>query len=158
RGLVKDIDDLRRVVIGATPEGVPITVATVGDAAFGPRLRYGAASADGKGEVVVGGALMLMGENSRTVTERAKAKLARPAPPLPTGAKVAICYVRSVLVTSTIRTVLTNLGEGALLVIAVLFLLLGDLRAGAVVATTIPLSLLFAVSAMNAMGLSGNLM
>jgi cobalt-zinc-cadmium resistance protein CzcA len=158
RGLVKDIDDLRRVVIGATPEGVPITVATVGDAAFGPRLRYGAASMNGKGEVVVGVALMLMGENARTVTERVKAKLTAIEPSLPKGTKLSVFYDRSVLVNRTIRTVLTNLGEGALLVVAVLFLLLGDLRAGAVVATIIPLALLFAVTAMNAMGLSGNLM
>ncbi len=157
-GLVKDIDDLRRVVIGATPEGVPITVATVGDAAFGARLRYGAASMDGKGQVVVGVALMLMGENSRTVTERVKNKLAALEPSLPKGTHIDVFYDRSVLVNRTIRTVLTNLGEGALLVIAILFLLLGDVRAGLVVATTIPLSLLVAVVAMNAMGLSGNLM
>jgi heavy metal efflux system protein len=157
-GLVKDIDDLRRVVIGATPEGVPITVATVGDAAFGPRLRYGAASVNAQGEAVVGVALMLMGENSRTVTEGVKAKLAAILPSLPPGTRLEPFYDRSELVNRTIRTVVTNLVEGALLVIGILFVLLGDLRAGAVVATTIPLSLLFAVVVMNAFGLSGNLM
>jgi cobalt-zinc-cadmium resistance protein CzcA len=157
-GLVKDIDDLRRVVIGATPEGVPITVATVGDVAFGPRLRYGAASMNGKGEVVVGVALMLMGENSRLVTERVKTKLRAIEPSLPPGTRLQVFYDRSVLVNRTIRTVLTNLGEGALLVVAILFLLLRDLRAGLVVATTIPLALMIAVVAMNASGLSGNLM
>jgi cobalt-zinc-cadmium resistance protein CzcA len=157
-GLVKDIDDLRRVVIGATPEGVPITVATVGDAAFGPRLRYGAASIDGQGETVVGVALMLMGENSRTVTESVKAKLRAIEPSLPPGTHLSVFYDRSTLVNRTIRTVVTNLTEGALLVIGVLFLLLGDFRAGAVVATTIPLALLFAIVVMKATGISGNLM
>ncbi|MBX3219312.1 MAG: efflux RND transporter permease subunit [Labilithrix sp.] len=157
-GLVKSLDDLRRVVIGATPEGVPITVATVGDAELGPRLRRGAATKNGEGEVAVGVTLMLMGENSRTVTEAVKAKLASIAPSLPEGVRVEPFYDRSELVDRTIRTVAKNLAEGALLVVVILFLLLGDLRAGVVVATVIPLSLLFAVVVMNAFGLSGNLM
>ncbi len=157
-GLVKDTDDLRRVVVGATPQGVPITIETVGDVRLGPRLRRGAASQDGKGETVVGVVLMLMGENSRTVTEAVKAKLVEIQPSLPEGTTIEPFYDRSVLVDRTIRTVVKNLVEGALLVIAVLFLLLGDLRAGIVVAITIPLSLLFAVIAMRALGLSGNLM
>ena len=157
-GLVHDLDDLRRVVIGATAQGVPITVATVGDAQFGPRLRRGAASKDAKGEVVVGVALMLLGENSRTVTAAVKAKLELLKPALPPGTKIEPFYDRSVLVDRTIHTVGKNLLEGALLVVAILLLLLGDLRAGIVVATTIPLALLFAVVVMNALGLSGNLM
>lgn len=157
-GLVKDIDDLRRVVIGATPEGVPITIATVGDAQFGPRLRYGAASANGRGEAVVGVALMLRGANSRTVTAAVKEKLVAIQSSFPPGTRVEPFYDRSALVNRTVRTVVMNLVEGALLVIVVLFLLLGDLRAGAVVATTIPLSLLFAIVAMKALGFSGNLM
>jgi cobalt-zinc-cadmium resistance protein CzcA len=157
-GLVHDLDDLRRVVIGATAQGVPVTVATVGDAQFGPRLRRGAASKDAEGEVVVGVALMLLGENSRTVTAAVKAKLELLKPSLPPGTKIEPFYDRSVLVDRTIHTVGKNLLEGALLVIAILLLLLGDLRAGVVVATTIPLALLFAVVVMNALGLSGNLM
>jgi heavy metal efflux system protein len=157
-GLVKNLDDLRRVVIGATPQGVPITVATVGDVQFGPRLRRGAATKDGVGEVVVGVALMLMGENSRTVTDAVKSKLAAMLPTLPAGTKVSPFYDRSLLVERTTKTIGRNLLEGALLVILVLFLLLGDLRAGVVVATTIPLSLLFAVVVMKATGVSGNLM
>jgi len=157
-GLVKSVDDLRRVVIGATPQGVPITVATVGDVRLGPRLRRGAATKDGEGEVAVGVTMMLMGENSRTVTAAVKAKLAAVAPSLPEGIRIEPFYDRSILVDRTIRTVAKNLGEGALLVVVVLFLLLGDLRAGLVVATVIPLSLLFAVTVMNALGMSGNLM
>jgi heavy metal efflux system protein len=157
-GLVKNLDDLRRVVIGATPQGVPITVATVGDVQFGPRLRRGAATKDGVGEVVVGVALMLMGENSRAVTDAVKAELAAMLPTLPEGTRISPFYDRSSLVERTTTTIGKNLLEGALLVILVLFLLLGDLRAGVVVATTIPLSLLFAVVVMKATGVSGNLM
>jgi cobalt-zinc-cadmium resistance protein CzcA len=157
-GLVRSLDDLRNAVIGATTEGIPITVATVGDVQFGPRLRRGAASKDGKGEVVVGVALMLLGENSRTVTEAVKARLAELQPSLPPGTRVEPFYDRSALVERTIGTVATNLLEGAALVILVLLLLLGDVRAGLVVALTIPFSLLFALIVMNSLGLSGNLM
>ncbi len=157
-GLVKDLDDLRRVVIGATSDGVPITMDTVADVQFGARLRRGAASKNGEGEVVVGVAMMLMGENSRTVTQAVKDKLAAIQSSLPEGTRIEPFYDRSLLVSRTINTVAKNLVEGALLVIAILFLLLGDLRAGLVVATVIPLSMLFAVTVMNAAGLSGNLM
>jgi len=157
-GLVKNLDDLRRVVIGATPQGVPITVAAVGDVQFGPRLRRGAATKDGKGEVVVGVTLMLLGENSRAVTDAVKSKLVAILPTLPEGTSIEPFYDRSSLVDRTTKTIGKNLIEGALLVILVLFLLLGDLRAGVVVATTIPLSLLFAVVVMKATGVSGNLM
>jgi heavy metal efflux system protein len=157
-GLVTNIDDLRRVVVGATPQGVPITIATVGDVAFTPRLKRGAVTKDGKGEVVAGITLMLTGENSRTVTEAVKAKLAELQPSLPAGTLIEPFYDRSILVSRTIQTLAKNLAEGALLVIAILFLLLGDLRAGVVVAVVIPLALLFAVTAMTSLGLSGNLM
>ncbi len=157
-GLVRSLEDLRSVVIGATSQGIPITVATVGDVRFGPRLRRGAASKDGKGEVVVGVALMLLGENSRTVTDGVKEKLLALQPSLPAGTRIEPFYDRSALVSRTIHTVAKNLFEGALLVIGVLLLLLGDIRAGLVVAVTIPLALLMALTAMNALGLSGNLM
>jgi cobalt-zinc-cadmium resistance protein CzcA len=157
-GLVTSLDDLRQVVLGATPQGIPITVANVGEVQFGPRLRRGAATMDGQGEVVVGVALMLMGENSRTVTARIKAKIEELRPSLPAGIRVEPFYDRAALVDRTIGTVARNLGEGALLVVLVLMVLLGDLRAGLVVAVTIPLSMMFAVVLMNASGASGNLM
>ncbi len=157
-GLVKSLEDLKGVVVGATHEGVPITLSTVGDVKFGARLRRGAATMDGQGEVVIGVAMMLLGENSRTVTASVKQKLSEIQASLPEGTHIDAFYDRSVLVDHTISTVTRNLAEGALLVILVLFVLLGDLRAGLIVATTIPLSLLFAVTAMNALGLSGNLM
>jgi heavy metal efflux system protein len=157
-GLVKSLEDLQNAVIGATTQGIPITIATVGDVKFGPRLRRGAASKDGKGEVVVGVVLMLLGENSRTVTLAVKEKLAALQASLPAGTSVKPFYDRSALVDRTIGTVAKNLLEGALLVIGVLLLLLGNVRAGLVVAITIPLSLLGAVIGLHALGLSGNLM
>lgn len=157
-GLVRSLDDLRRVVVGATPQGTPITLDTVADVQFGPRLRRGAASKDGKGETVVGLAMMLMGESSRTVTEAVKAKIAALEPTLPKGTRIVPFYDRSALVNRTIHTVGRNLLEGAALVVIVLLVLLGELRGGLVVATTIPLAMLFAVTAMNALRMSGNLM
>jgi len=157
-GLVTSLEDLRSVVVGVTPQGVPITVANVGDVKFGARLRRGAASMDGKGEVVVGVALMLMGENARVVTERVKARLEELKPSLPPGIRVEPFYDRSELVNRTIKTVATNLTEGAVLVMLVLLVLLGDVRAGLIVACTIPLSMLFAITLMRLTGASGNLM
>jgi cobalt-zinc-cadmium resistance protein CzcA len=157
-GLVTNLSDLNSVVVGTTPQGIPITVANVGDVRFGPRLRRGAASMDGEGEVVVGVAMMLMGENSRIVTERVKARLEELRPTLPAGIRIEPFYDRSDLVNRTIKTVATNLTEGAILVILVLLVLLGDVRAGLVVAVTIPLSMLFAITLMSLTGASGNLM
>ena len=157
-GLVTNLDDLKRVVVGGTPHGVPITVAAVGEVRIGARLRRGAASKDGEGEVAIGVALMLKGENSRTVTDAVKEKLSAIQSSLPAGTTIEPFYDRAALVNRTTKTIGKNLLEGALLVMVVLFVLLGDLRAGVVVALTIPLSLLFAVIVMNATGLSGNLM
>lgn len=157
-GLVKSLEDLERVVVGATSEGTPITLDAVANVQFGPKLRRGAATQNGKGEVVLGAALMLQGENARKVTEAIKEKVEALAPTLPEGTRIEAFYDRSLLVDRTISTVFSNLGEGALLVILVLFFLLGDLRAGLVVAVTIPFSMLVAVLVMNSLGLSGNLM
>jgi cobalt-zinc-cadmium resistance protein CzcA len=152
---VRSLDDLRNVVIAATHEGVPITLASVADVHFGARLRRGAATRDGKGETVLGVAMMLLGENSRTVTAAVKAKLAAIEPSLPPGTKLVPFYDRSVLVNRTITTVARNLAEGGLLVIVVLFLFLRNLRAGLVVASLIPLSMLVAFLGMRAAGCPG---
>ena len=157
-GQLRGVDDIRAVVLGTTPQGVPITVGSIGDVQLGSRLARGSATKNGQGEVAVGCALMLMGENSRTVTSALKAKLAALGPSLPAGTRIEPYYDRSKLVDRTMRTVATNLFEAAVLVMGVLFLLLGDLRAGLVVAIVIPLSLLFALVVMRALGLSGNLM
>lgn len=158
QGLVRSLDDLKSVVIAATPQGIPITVAHVADVRFGPQLRRGAASMDGQGEVVVGVAMMLTGENARTVTAAVKKRIADLGPSLPEGVHVDAFYDRGALVNRTIRTVVTNLAEGALLVIGILMLLLGDLRAGLIVASVIPLSMLFALLMMKTFGVTGNLM
>ena len=158
QGLITSLDDLRRTVVAMSASGSAITVASLGDVKFGPRLRRGAASRDGSGEVVVGVALMLRDENARAVTQALKAKLAEIERSLPAGTTIEPFYDRSNLVDHTIKTVGRNLLEGAGLVIVVLLLMLGSLRAGLVVAATIPLALLVAVIAMHLVGLSGNLM
>lgn len=157
-GLIREPGELEEAVIKTTEDGTPITIGAVGDVRFGGKLRRGAATINGEQEAVVGVALMLMGANSRTVTAGLKDKLAALEPTLPEGVIVEPFYDRTVLVDRTIKTVATNLIEGALLVILVLLLLLGDLKAGLVVAVTIPLSMLFAMVVMRAIGLSGNLM
>jgi len=157
-GLVESREELEQVVVRMTEDGSPIRVADIASVRFEPSLRRGAASADGEGEVVVGLTLMLMGENSRTVTDAIKRKVADIELTLPAGTQIRPFYDRSLLVDRTIRTVATNLLEGAALVIVVLLLLLGDVRAGLVVAATIPLAMLFAIVLMDLVGVSGNLM
>ena len=158
QGLVTSLDDLRSVVLKSSASGAPVTVGSVGDVRFGPRLRRGAASKDARGEVVVGVALMLRDENARAVTAAVKAKLDELRATLPPGTTVEPFYDRSILVGHTIETVGHNLLLGAALVVVVLLLLLGSLRAGLVVAAVIPLALLVAILAMQLAGLSGNLM
>ena len=158
-GLIRSVEDLRTVVVGTSGDGVPITIGRVASRVeLGSALRRGAASIDGQGEVTVGVVMMLMGANSRTVTEAVKAKIAELSPSLPHGIRIEAFYDRSALVDRTIGTVAKNLAEGALLVVLVLVFLLGNLRAGAIVALVIPLAMLFALLLMNAEGSSGNLM
>lgn len=157
-GLITSLDDVRNVVVAASKSGAPITVGSLGTVSFAPRLRRGAATANGEGEVVVGTALMLMGENSRVVTQRVKARLAQVQKTLPAGVTIEPYYDRSELVDRTIGTAAKNLAEGALLVVAILFLLLGSMRAGLVVASIIPLAMLAAIVGMWLSDMSGNLM
>ena len=157
-GLMGSLDDVRNVVVAASKSGAPITVGALGEVSFAPRLRRGAATQDGVGEVVVGVALMLMGENSRIVTQRVKERLAEVQKTLPEGVTIEPYYDRSDLVDRTIHTAGKNLVEGALLVVVVLFLMLGSVRAGLVVSTAIPLAMLAAIIGMRVAGISGNLM
>ena len=157
-GLVTSLDDVASAVVAASTSGTPITVGSLGTVSFAPRLRRGAATVNGEGEVVVGTALMLMGENSRVVTQRVKERLAEVQKTLPPGVTIEPYYDRSELVDRTIGTAARNLGEGALLVVAVLFFLLGSMRAGLVVASVIPLAMLAAILGMWLSGQSGNLM
>ena len=155
-GQASGIADLSSVIV-TNRGGVPIRIADVADVIIGKELRTGAATQDGH-EVVLGTAFMLMGENSRTVARAAAAKLEEAAKALPPGVTATPVYDRTDLVDRTIRTVQTNLLEGALLVIVVLFLLLGNLRAAIITAAIIPLSMLLTITGMVQTRVSGNLM
>ncbi len=138
-------------------EGVPVRVRDVARVEFGKQLRSGAATINGK-ETVLGVAMMLIGENSRTVSQRVAEKLKEVQRSLPEGVTVRTVYDRTDLVNRTIETVQTNLFEGAVLVIVVLFLLLGNIRAALIAAFVIPLSMLIAITGMVEAGISANLM
>jgi len=157
-GLITNLSDIENIVIGVSPSGTPVLIRNIAQVKFAPMVRQGFATQDGKGEIVVGVAMMLIGENSRVVVDRVKAKLAALQKTLPRGVKIVPLYDRTDLVRRTIRTVSRNLIEGGLLVIAVLLLLLGSFRGGLVVATAIPLSMLVAFTGMVQANISGNLM
>ena len=155
-GLALTTDDLAQAPV-ATRNGVVVRVSDVAEVELSRAPRLGAASRNGH-EAVLGTALMIAGGNSRTVAQAAAARLEQVNKSLPADIVAAPVLDRSVLVNSTIKTVAKNLTEGALLVVVVLFLLLGNLRAATITALVIPLSFLFAVIGMNRFGISGNLM
>ena len=155
-GQLATIGDIEQVVI-ANRDGAPVRVADVAEVAIGKELRTGAATRDGK-ETVMGTAMMLVGENSRAVAQAVAEKLEAIQPSLPDGVKVEAVYDRTALVDKAIATVEKNLLEGALLVIVVLFLLLGNLRAALITAAVIPLSMLATITGMVRSGVSANLM
>lgn len=155
-GQVADMDGLRKIVV-ANRDGLPLRVGDLADVHEGTELRTGAATKDGK-EVVLGTAFMLIGENSREVAQRTAAKLKEIDETLPEGVRAHAVYDRTELVDRTIETVKKNLLEGALLVIAVLFLLLGNLRAALITAAVIPLTMLLTISGMVQNRVSANLM
>src|SRR5574337_130276 len=157
-GLVENQEDLSRILVGTGPGGTPITVAQLGQVRSDSMPRIGAATRNGEGETVVAMTLMLRGGNGRVVAERIKEEVERMKPSLPPGVSIEPYYDRSDLVNKVIHTVITNLVEGALLVVAVLLLLLGNLRGGLIVASAIPLSMLVAFTGMVQTGISGNLM
>ncbi|MFH6783882.1 MULTISPECIES: efflux RND transporter permease subunit [Methylobacterium] len=157
-GLATGPEDIARIVVATNPGGVPVTVASLGEVVEAPKVRLGAVTHDAAGETVVGIAMMQQGENASAVVERVKATIEELRPQLPPGIAIRPYYDRSALVERTIHTVAHNLVEGAVLVIVVLLLLLGNLRAGLVVAAAIPLSMLVAFAGMRVLGLSGNLM
>ena len=155
-GQVSSLQELRNIVLDRR-DGVPIRVHDVAEVGEGPELRTGAATQDGR-EVVLGTVFMLIGENSRAVAQRTAARLAEVGKSLPPGVVVNPVYDRTALVDRTIATVERNLVEGALLVIAVLFLLLGNFRAALITAAVIPVTLLMTITGMVRGGVSGNLM
>ena len=155
-GQVVDIEDIRQIIIG-NYKGVPIYIKDVADVLLGKELRTGAATENGR-EVVLGTVFMLMGENSRTVSRRVADKMVEINRTLPAGVLAKTVYDRTTLVDKTIHTVKKNLAEGALLVIAILFLFLGNIRAALITALVIPLSMLFTITGMVGNKVSASLM
>ncbi|MCI0721740.1 MAG: CusA/CzcA family heavy metal efflux RND transporter [Acidobacteria bacterium] len=156
--LVSSIQDLENIVVATKGEGVPIYVRTIGEAREGSMLRIGAATANGKGETVIGMVQMLAGANASQVVDDVKKKIDEIQASLPPGVLIVPFYDRADFVHRVIATVRNNLLEGGLLVMAVLLLLLGNFRAGLIVASAIPLSMLMAFTGMVLAGISGNLM
>ncbi len=156
-GVVKTLKDIESIVV-SSKNGVPVLIKDIGSVKFGSAPRYGAISWNGKGEVVSGQALMLKGENSYAVVNAIKAKLASIQSSLPEGVILEPFMDRSGLIERSIATVTKNLVEGGLIVIFILVLLLGNFRGGLIVASVIPLALLFALGMMNVFGVSANLM
>ena len=156
-GLLTSADDVASVVL-ASHDGVPVFVRDVARVEEGHEIRRGANTADGRGESVLGLGFMLMGENSRQVTRRLEQRLDEVQASLPADVNLVPVYSRTKLVDQVLKTVQTNLLEGALLVVAILFIFLGNFRAGLIVALAIPLSMLFAFNAMLRFGVAGSLM
>ena len=157
-GLVEKAEDIAEIIVKTGKEGIPVYVRDLGEVVTGATVRQGAVTADGEGEIVAGIAMMLKGENSRTVVERIKERVESIKKTLPKGVSLVPFYDRTELVNRTIWTVSKNLIEGAVLVVIVLILLLGNWRGSLLVATIIPLSMLFAAICMVIFNVSGNLM
>ena len=155
-GQVGGIAEIRDIVVGSRG-GLPIRIGDVAEVKEGTALRTGAATLDGK-EAVIGTTMLLIGENSRTAAQRVAARLEEIAPSLPDGVVARAVYDRTRLVEATIRTVEKNLVEGAILVVVVLFLVLGNFRAAFVTACVIPLAMLFTITGMVESRISANLM
>ena len=156
-GRTVNIEQIENIVIKAS-DGVPIRVRDVANVEIGHEIRRGAVTADGQGEVVYGLGFMLMGENSHEVTNKLKTKMEEIKSTLPPGVEIETVYDRTELVDYVIETVQKNLFEGGLLVITILFLFLGNLRAGLIVALAIPLSMLFAFSGMLRFSIAASLL
>lgn len=156
-GIIKNMEDLENIIVKINPSA-PILLKNIAQIEYGKGLRFGAVTQDSKGEVVSGIVMMLKGANSREVANNVHKKIQDIKPTLPKGITIDEYYNRENLVSSTISTVEKNLIEGGIIVVVVLFLLLGNIRAGLIVASVIPLSMLFAIIMMNIFGVSGNLM
>ncbi len=155
-GQVANLDDLRGITV-THRNGVPISLDEIADIKLGSELRSGAATQDGQ-EVVLGTVFMLVGENSRTVAAATAKRIEEIRSTLPPGVEINALYDRTKLVDETIRTVATNLTEGALLVVVILFLLLGSWRGALLTAAVIPVSMLITITGMVESGVSANLM
>jgi len=158
QALLRGVEDIEKVVVRSPAGGVPVLIRNIGAVTIAPLVRQGAATRDGRGEVVTGMVMMVRGENSRRVVMAAKERLAQVRSSLPPGVDLEILYDRSDLIARTLDTVLHNLAEGGLFVIGVLLVLLGNVRAGLIVSLAIPLSMLFAANLMWAASIPASLM
>lgn len=156
--LLKTVSDIENVVIRRDDSGVPILLSDIATVSEEPMTRQGAVTRDGKGEAVTGLVMMLVGQNSREVVGRVKERIAEVIETLPTGVSLEVIYDRSDLIGRTLHTVEKNLIEGGILVVVILLLMLGSLRAGLIVAMAIPLSMLFAANLMYLTAISASLM
>jgi cobalt-zinc-cadmium resistance protein CzcA len=157
-GLLESIEDINNIIVRTSESGTPLLMRDVATVRLGHAIRFGAMTQNGKSETVGGVVMMLKGANSSQVISNVKDRIKTIEKTLPEGVSIEPFLDRTKLVKNAIGTVSKNLAEGALIVIFVLVLLLGNLRAGLVVASVIPLSMLFAVGMMNLFGVSGNLM
>lgn len=158
QALLSSVRDIEQVVVDSRPDGAVVLVKDVGRVSIEPMTRQGAVTRDGRGEIVTGMVMMLLGSNSRVVVESAKERLEEIQTTLPPGVEIEMLYDRAHLIDRTLDTVIHNLVEGGVLVIVVLLMLLGSVRAGIVVALAIPLSMLFATNLMFATGITASLM
>jgi cobalt-zinc-cadmium resistance protein CzcA len=156
-GIAKSMSDIENIIVKST-DGTPVLVRNIAEVKEGSAIRQGAVTLNGKSEIVSGITMMLKGENARIVTERVKERVSEIQKTLPPGVRIVPYYERTELVDRAINTVIKNLSEGGLFVIIILFLLLMNLRGGFIVASVIPLSMLFALIMMKLTGISGNLM
>lgn len=157
-GLLRSIDDIKQVVVKVTGTGAPLLVGDLAEVKEGEATRFGALTLDDKGEVAGAVVMMLKGANSSEIIKNVKSKIADIQTTLPEGLEIQPFLDRTKMVNNAISTVEKNLLEGALIVVFVLVIFLGNIRAGFLVASVIPLSMLFAVILMNWFGVSGNLM
>src|SRR5215216_3368698 len=157
-GLVGSIEDIQNIVVKNLSDGTPLLIRNIADVHYGTATRYGAMTYNGKEQVAGAVVMMLKGANSNEVIKNIKDRVAEIQKTLPEGVVIDPFLDRTKMVNNAIGTVKTNLIEGALIVVFVLVLFLGNLRAGLLVASVIPLSMLFAVIMMNLFGVSGNLM
>lgn len=157
-GLIGSKEDIEKIVVKTNENGIPVLIRNVASVGFGSATRYGAMTRNDEGEVVGAIVMMLKGANSSEVIKNVKERISQIEKNLPKGVVIEPFLDRTKLVNNAIGTVTKNLAEGALIVIFVLVLLLGNMRAGLIVASVIPLAMLFAISLMNLFGVSGNLM
>ncbi len=156
-GMISNLDDIRQIVV-ANRGGIPVHIRDVGEVGFGSAKRFGAMTRDGKGECVGGIAMMLKGANANVVTKELESRVAKLQKILPEGVTISPYLNRSELVSRNISTVIRNLIEGAIIVFLVLIVFLGNVRAGLIVASVVPLAMLFAFILMRLFNVSANLM